>query len=203
MAKSRLKTKCNTFLSMLVTLGSFIYKVVLAILTLSMVLMVASLSTLMVFIAKLAFVRNYTKTRDKKKKAYLVMSIAVIMYSFIFIAFAVLKINGIDISNQNTYEPWLASLLIGFLIVMFVLSIIKLKSALEKSDITLIGLKEMIFISAIADVVIIFEFITRTVLTYNDAPVMVIINSYVPLGVGITMIVTSAIMLIRYLRYKA
>lgn len=203
MAKSRLKTKRNTFLSMLVTLGSFIYKAVLAILTLSMVLMVASLSTLMVFIAKLAFVRNYTKTRDKKKKAYLVMSIAVIMYSFIFIAFAVLKINGIDISNQNTYEPWLASLLIGFLIVMFVLSIIKLKSALEKSDITLIGLKEMIFISALADVVIIFEFITRTVLTYNDAPVMVIINSYVPLGVGVTMIVTSAIMLIRYLRYKA
>lgn len=203
MAKSRLKTKRNTFLSMLVTLGSFIYKAVLAILTLSMVLMVASLSTLMVFIAKLAFVRNYTKTRDKKKKAYLVMSIAVIMYSFIFIAFAVLKINGIDISNQNTYEPWLASLLIGFLIVMFVLSIIKLKSALEKSDITLIGLKEMIFISALADVVIIFEFITRTVLTYNDAPVMVIINSYAPLGVGVTMIVTSAIMLIRYLRYKA
>lgn len=203
MAKSKLKTKRNTFLSMLVTLGSFIYKAVLAILTLSMVLMVASLSTLMVFIAKLAFVRNYTKTRDKKKKAYLVMSIAVIMYSFIFIAFAVLKINGIDISNQNTYEPWLASLLIGFLIVMFVLSIIKLKSALEKSDITLIGLKEMIFISALADVVIIFEFITRTVLTYNDAPVMVIINSYVPLGVGVTMIVTSAIMLIRYLRYKA
>ncbi len=147
MAKSKLKTKRNTFLSMLVTLGSFIYKAVLAILTLSMVLMVASLSTLMVFIAKLAFVRNYTKTRDKKKKAYLVMSIAVIMYSFIFIAFAVLKINGIDISNQNTYEPWLASLLIGFLIVMFVLSIIKLKSALEKTDITLIGLKEMIFIS--------------------------------------------------------
>ncbi len=203
MAKSKLKTKRNTFLSMLVTLGSFIYKVVLAILTLSMVLMVASLSTLMVFITKLAFVRNYTKTRDKKKKAYLVMSIAVIMYSFIFIAFAVLKINGIDISNQNTYEPWLASLLIGFLIVMFVLSIIKLKSALEKSDITLIGLKEMIFISALADVVIIFEFITRTVLTYNDAPVMVIINSYVPLGVGVTMIVTSAIMLIRYLKYKA
>lgn len=203
MAKSKLKTKRNTFLSMLVTLGSFIYKVVLAILTLSMVLMVASLSTLMVFIAKLAFVRNYTKTRDKKKKAYLVMSIAVIMYSFIFIAFAVLKINGIDISNQNTYEPWLASLLIGFLIVMFVLSIIKLKSALEKSDITLIGLKEMIFISALADVVIIFEFITRTVLTYNDAPVMVIINSYVPLGVGVTMIVTSVMMLIRYLRYKA
>lgn len=203
MAKSKLKTKRNTFLSMLVTLGSFIYKVVLAILTLSMVLMVASLSTLMVFITKLAFVRNYTKTRDKKKKAYLVMSIAVIMYSFIFIAFAVLKINGIDISNQNTYEPWLASLLIGFLIVMFILSIIKLKSALEKSDITLIGLKEMIFISALADVVIIFEFITRTVLTYNDAPVMVIINSYVPLGVGVTMIVTSAIMLIRYLRYKA
>lgn len=203
MAKSRLKTKRNTFFSMLVTLGSFIYKVVLAILTLSMVLMVASLSTLMVFITKLAFVRNYTKTRDKKKKAYLVMSIAVIMYSFIFIAFAVLKINGIDISNQNTYEPWLASLLIGFLIVMFVLSIIKLKSALEKSDITLIGLKEMIFISALADVVIIFEFITRTVLTYNDAPVMVIINSYVPLGVGVTMIVTSAMMLIRYLRYKA
>lgn len=203
MAKSKLKTKRNTFLSMLVTLGSFIYKAVLAILTLSMVLMVASLSTLMVFIAKLAFVRNYTKTRDKKKKAYLVMSIAVIMYSFIFIAFAVLKINGIDISNQNTYEPWLASLLIGFLIVMFVLSIIKLKSALEKTDITLIGLKEMIFISALADVVIIFEFITRTVLTYNDAPVMVIINSYVPLGVGVTMIATSAIMIIRYLRYKA
>ena len=199
MAKSKLKTKRNTFLSMLVTLGSFIYKVVLAILTLSMVLMVASLSTLMVFIAKLAFVRNYTKTRDKKKKAYLVMSVAVIMYSFIFIAFAVLKINGIDISNQNTYEPWLASLLIGFLIVMFVLSIIKLKSALEKTDITLIGLKEMIFISALADVVI----ITRTVLMYGEAPVMVIINSYVPLGVGITMIVTSAIMLIRYLRYKA
>ena len=203
MTKSKLKIKRSTFLSMLVSLGSFIYKAVLSILTLSMVLMVASISTLMVFITKLAFVKNYTKTRDKKKRAYLVMTLAAIIYSLIFICFAVLKINGIDISNQNTYEPFIAILLIGFLIIMFILSVIKLKSALEKTDITLIGLKEMIFISALADVVIIFEFVTRAVLAYNDVAILVTINGYVPLGVGALMALTSLIMFVRYLRYKA
>ena len=84
---SKKKMKTLTFLSAIVTLISFAYKATLSFLTMSMVLMVASVSTLMVFICKAIFVRNVLETRDKKKRAYFIMALAVFLYSLIFIAF--------------------------------------------------------------------------------------------------------------------
>ena len=197
------KLKRMTFLTSLITLVSFLYKAGLGIWTTSMVLIIASVSTLMVFICKIVFVRNVLATRADKKKAYLIMTLSILVYALIFIAFVVLKVNGIDISNDKTYEGWLGSLLILFMLVMFILSCKNLRGALEKTDIMVIGLKEMTFVSALADLVIIEEFISRIILEYKQIDVLVFINSYFSLAIGILMVLVGIIMLIRFIRYKA
>ncbi|MBO7078208.1 MAG: hypothetical protein J6W64_00165 [Bacilli bacterium] len=197
------KLKRMTFLTSLITLISFLYKAGLGVLTTSLVLIIASISTLMVFICKIVFVRNVLATRDKKKKAYLEMAISILVYALIFIAFVVLKVNGIDISNDKTYEGWLGSLLILFMLVMFILSCKNLRGALEKTDIMVIGLKEMTFVSALADLVIIEEFISRIILEYKEIEILVFINSYFSLAIGILMVIVGIIMLIRFFRYQA
>ena len=63
------KLKRMTFLMSFITLFSFLYKAGLGIMTTSLVLIIASISTLMVFICKILFVRYVLQTRDKKKKA--------------------------------------------------------------------------------------------------------------------------------------
>lgn len=199
----KVKAKRLTLLSAIVSFISFAYKMGLGIMTLSLVLMVASISTLLVFICKVLFVRNLTMGRDKKKKAYLFMAIAVFAYALLFLLFAVLKVNGIDTSNQNTYEGLWGSLFIAFIVVMFVLSLIKLRGALEKTDLMVIGLKEMTFVSALADLVIIEEFVSRIVLRYQEVPYMATINSYFTLGVVGVMLILPIFMFVRFARYKA
>ena len=199
----KLKMKKMTFFSAIISLLSFLYKVVLGVLNASNVLIVAATSTLLVFICKVLFVKNVTMTRDKKKKAYLFMCILILLYVLIFMAFVVLKAFGIDASNQKTYEGLTGILFISFILLMFILSIINLKGALEKTDIMVIGLKEMTFVSALADAVIIEEFIYRTVSEYQSIPVLETITQYFPLGIGILMLIVSICMFIRFARYKA
>ena len=196
------KMKRMTFLTSLITLFSFLYKAGLGVMTTSLVLIIASLSTLMVFICKILFVRNVLQTREKKKKAYLFMAISILVYALIFICFIVLKVNGIDISNDKTYDGIIGSLLILFMLVMFILSCRGLHGALEKTDIMVIGLKEMTFVSALADLVIIEEFISRIILEYKEIEILIFINSYFSLGVAILMFVVGIIMIIRFFRYK-
>ena len=199
----KVKAKRLTLLSAIVSFVSFAYKMGLGIMTLSLVLMVASISTLLVFICKVLFVRNLTMGRDKKKKAYLFMAIAVFAYALLFLLFAVLKVNGIDTSNQNTYEGLWGSLFIAFIVVMFILSLIKLRGALERTDLMVIGLKEMTFVSALADLVIIEEFVSRIVLRYQEVPYMATINSCFTLGVVGVMLILPVFMFVRFARYKA
>ena len=192
MASSKKKMARMTFLTAIISLLSFIYKVGL---------IVASISTLMVFICKMAFVKNVTKSRKEKKKAYLAMISATFIYALVFLCFIVLKINGIDISSQKEYEGWLGILLISFMFIMFILSIINLRGALEKTDIMVIGLKEITFISALADLVIIESF-TYGILLSNEVnnEILTNVNSYFPLGVAALMLVTTLFMFIRYIR---
>ena len=197
------KLKRSTFFTSLITLVSFLYKFGLGFLTKSLVLLIASISTLMVFICKVVFVKNVLQTREKKKKAYLKMAIAILVYAFIFIAFVVLKVNGIDISNDKTYSGLIGSLLILFMLIMFIMSCLKLRGALEKNDIMVIGLKEMVFVSALADLVIIEEYVSRIILEYKEIDILLFINNYFSLGVGILMVVVGLIMIIRFARYKA
>ncbi|MBR6072268.1 MAG: hypothetical protein IKP77_05500 [Acholeplasmatales bacterium] len=197
------KMQRKTLFSAIITLLSFAYKATLSFLTMSMVLMVASISTLMVFICKALFVKNVLETREKKKKAYLFMAMAVFLYSLIFIAFVVLKVNDIDISREIPFDGLFGILFIGVLFVLFILSIIGLRGALEKTDIMVIGLKEMTFVSALADLVIIEEFASIIVLKYVDIEYMPKINGYFSLGVGALMIIVSFVMFVRFARYKS
>ena len=203
MAKKRM-LKIGTMFSAFITLVSFLYKATLGVLTMSMVLMVASLSTLLVFICKVIFIRNIMKDREKKKKAYLIMAILLIIFSLLFLLFSVLKVNGIDTSNQKTYSGAIGSLFITFIFIMFILSVIKLKGALSKDDIMVIGLKEMVFVSALTDLVIIEEFALRIGQNYKEIPDwMNIAHTYFPLGIAALMMLVPIIMIIRFVRYKA
>lgn len=199
---SKTKMKKIAIFSAIVTLISFGYKLVLAILTSSNVLVVAATSTLLVFLCKILFIRNVTMSREKKKKAYLFMAILILLYTLIFLLFTVLKAFGIDASNQKTYEGVIGSLLIGFMIVMFILSIINLKGALEKTDIMVIGLKEMVFVSALADLVIIEEFIYRSFFIDKGIEVLDTLTKFFPLGMGVLMLVVSILMFVRFAKYQ-
>lgn len=201
MAKTKLKR--TVFITAIISLLSFAYKLTLGILNMSLILMIAATSTLLVFSAKVLFLKNYTKTREQKKKAYLVIAIITLIYSVIFVLFSVLKVYGIDASNQKTYEGWFGSLFIAFILVMFILSLLGLKGALEKTDIIVVGLKEIIFVSALTDLVIIEEFISRIILEYQDVTNMALFNSYFALGVAALMLIIPTIMIIRGVRYKA
>ncbi len=199
---SKKSMKRMTFLTSIITLVSFAYKATLSVLAMSLVLMVAALSTLMVFICKAIFVKNVLESREKKKKAYFFMALAIFVYSLIFIAFVVLKVNGIDISKKVPFEGLLGILFIALMFVLFILSVLGLRGALEKTDIMVIGLKEMTFVSALADLVIIEEFVSIIILKYKDIDNMSIINGYFSLGVGIFMLVIAVIMWVRCFRYK-
>ena len=195
--------KIITFITAIVTLVSFLYKLGLGIYSMSLVLIIASLSTLMVFICKILFLKNVYNTRERKKKAYLRMIIASLIYTLIFLLFVVLKVNNIDISSQKSYDGWIGSLLIGIMLVMFVLSIIKLKGALEKTDIMVTGLKEMIYISALTDFVIIENYIYGMYITYRgENQVFMYITLFFPLAMSICMLITIVFMFIRYFKYK-
>ena len=196
--------KTTVAITAVFSLISFAYKMTLGVLTMSLVLMIAALSTFLVFIAKLAFVRNVTKTRSQKKKAYLVITIVTFIYGLIFVLFSVLKVFDIDLTTtKKEYSGWLGSLFIFFILVMFILSLIKLRGALEKNDLMVIGLKEITFVSALTDVVIIEGFVYRIILRYQEeTPIMDIVDQFTPLVVSILVLIVPVFMLIRYFRYQ-
>ena len=188
--------------SAIITLVSFGYKFSIGIMSTSLVMIIAAFPTLFVFICKALFAKNMNQTRKQKKKAYIFMTIAAISFSAIFIMFSVLKVGGIDITNQNRFKGWIGIIFIFFIILMFVLSIMNLSKALNKSDILSIGIKEMSFIAALADAMMIQEFLYRVLLKYLHLPFMDYVTRYFPLLVGVLMIIVSFIMLKRCLTYK-
>ena len=203
MAGQKKKMQRNTLLSAIISLISFAYKAVLSFLTMSLVLMIASLSTLMVFICKALFVKNILETREKKKKAYLIMALSAFFYSLIFIAFTVLKVNGIEITRTVPFDGLFGILFVAVLFVLFILSVIGLKGALEKTDIMVIGLKEMTFISALADLVFIEAYTSIIITKYVEFDKMEIFNGYFAMGAGALMLVVAVLMFIRCARYQA
>ena len=130
------------------------------------------------------------------------MSIALLIYYFIFIAFVVLKINGIDVSNNKEYSGTIGYLIIGVMILMFFLSLLNLKKAYEKTDLMVIGLKEMTFASALSDLVIIEEFVYRLDFMVKDFLLLNSIHSYFPLAVGVAMASVAISMIFRCIKYR-
>ena len=205
----KLTPKRMAIFSAVVSLVAFLYKFGLGIISYSIILMVASISTLLVFICKVIFVRNMEATRDKKKRAYFLMLVLALSFGILFLLFSVLQVGGIEIKKTNNFDGWLAYLFIAFVILMFLLSIIKLRGALGKDDIMVIGLKEMTFVSALADAVIIEEFLYRVLISYIvDAinfpilsQVVYYTNSYFPLLTAIFMICVPAVFMFKRFRH--
>ncbi len=189
-------------ISAAITLVSFGYKFTIGILATSLVMIIAAVPTLFVFICKAIFAKNMNQTKEQKTKGYFIMMIAAISFCTIFILFSVLKIGGIDITNKNRFEGWIGIIFIFFIIALFVLSIINLNKAVNKNDILQIGLKEMTFISALADAVMIQEFLYRVILKYAKIPFMNTVNRSFPLIVGVLMVLVSVTMIKRYIAYK-
>ena len=195
------------FIMAFICLVSFLYKFTIGIMSLSMVLMIAAIPTLFVFICKFLYAKNMHQTDEQKRKSYFMMMIATASFSLIFILFSTLKVGGIDITHENTLKGWIGLVFIFFIIAMFVLSIINLKGALQKDDLVVIGIKEISFVAALADGVMIYGFLYRVLLKYLEEYLDRIlfisyINRFLPLGIAILMAVVPLLMLRRYLRYK-
>lgn len=85
---------------------------------------------------------------------------------------------------------------------MFILSLYKLEGALENNDLIVIGLKEITFVSALTDLVIIEDFASRIILQYFDFPLMDKINSYFVVGISLLLLIIPFIMLASCFRYQ-
>ena len=201
--KHKLSTKRIALLMAIISLISFLYKLGLGIISSSMILIVASLSTLAVCICKFIFWHKMNGTREEKKKAYFFMMILALAFGVLFLLFAVLKVGGIDTASKNNFKGIIGYIFIAFVILMFVLSIINLKGALEKSDLVVIGIKEMIFVSALADAVIIEEFLYKVILKYQSIPFLGLINNYFPLITAVVMLLVPVYMFKRLRSYNA
>ena len=203
MAKKKFGAKQIAILSAGITLVSFLYKMGLGIISSSIILMIASISTLLVFICKVLFIKFANAEKDKKRKAYFAMMVAALAFGVLFLLFAVLKVGGIDTSSKNKFSGIIGLVFILFVILMFALSIINLKGALAKSDLMVLGLKEMIFVSALADAVIIEEFLYKVFLQYQNIPFMYQINTYFPLIVAVVMLSVPVFMFKRFKGYES
>ena len=195
--KKIITPKRVAIISAIIAFVSFAYKFTIGILATSLVMLIAAFPTLFVFICKAVFAKNLNQTYEQKKKSYLIMTIASFSFVLLFILFSVLKVGGIDITNQNRFEGWIGLIFIFFIIAMFVLSIINLRGALEKSDILTTGLREMSFISALTDAAMIQEFSYRVILKYLHLPFMGYVNQYFPFGVSLIMLIVTIIMIVR------
>ena len=201
--KKRTTMKKATMFSAIISLVAFLYKMGLGIISMSIILMVASISTLIVFICKVIFIKNLTGTRERKRKAYLLMLVLAFSFGILFLLFAVLKVGGIDTASKNNFEGIIGYIFISFVVLMFILSIINLKGALEKTDIMVMGLKEMTFVSALADAVIIEEFLYKVIAQYQSIEFLTYLNSFFPLIVAALMLSVPIFMFVRYKRYEA
>ena len=186
----------------IICLGSFLYKFTIGIMSLSMVMIIAAVPTFFVFICKALYAKNMDQPRSKKKRTYFFMMIATVCFVILFILFSILKVGGIDITHENNFQGWIGILFICFIILLFVLSIINLKGALNKDDLVVIGIKEITFVSALADAVMINGFLYRVFLKYLPIPFYDYLNQFFPLGVAILMSVIPFIMLKRFVTYK-
>ena len=188
----------------IIALVSFLYKFTIGIMSLSMVLIIAAVPTLFVFICKFLYARHMDTTRAKKKRSYFFMMIATVCFVVLFLMFSLLKVGGIDITHHNTFTGWIGIVFILFIIVMFVLSIINLRGALQKDDLVVIGIKEISFVAALADAVMINGFLYRVLIKYIEKfiPFYSFFNQYFPLAVSILMCIVPIIMLRRFIKYK-
>ena len=200
-----ISAKKVAIISAIITLVSFIYKLTIGILATSLVMIIAAVPTLMVFICKAAFAKNMNQTRAQKKKAYLTMTIATTIFSALFIMFVILKVGGIDIKNENRFEGWIALLFIAFILLMFILSIINLNSSLDKKDIVKIGMRQITFVSALADMVMIQEFAFRYIysLGVEKTQMLLYLNNGITLAIAVFMIIVPISMMVRLVKYKA
>ncbi len=201
--KKLITPKKIALLMALISLVSFLYKVGLGIISNSIILIIASLSTAVVCACKFIFWKDMNADRKAKKKSYFLMMILALSFAVLFLLFAVLKVGGIDTSSKNNFKGIVGYIFIAFVILMFVLSIINLKGALQKDDIMVIGIKEMTFVSALADAVIIQEFLYKTIPHYRDIPFMKLLNSYFPLIIAVLMILVPIYMFNRFRKYEA
>ena len=201
--KKLVTPKKIALLMAIISLVSFLYKIGLGVISNSMILIIASLSTAVVCACKFIFWKDMNADRKAKKRSYFFMMILALAFAVLFLLFAVLKVGGIDTSSKNSFKGIIGYIFIGFVIIMFVLSIINLRGALQKDDIMVIGIKEMIFVSALADAVIIQEFLYKTIPHYRDIPFMKLINSYFPLIIAVLMIIVPIYMFKRFKEYEA
>lgn len=201
--KKKMTPKRIAIIMALVSLASFLYKFVLGVLTPSALLIIASFPTAFVFICKTMYAKHMDATRQSKKKGYFIMTIGTASFAVLFFLFSSLKIGGIDITIKNRFTGWIGLIFIFFIILMFALSIINLRGALNKTDLIVIGIKEITFESALADGVMIEEFLYRVILHYleDKLPILEYIDRSFGMLIGIFMLVIPIIMFNRWRHY--
>ena len=92
--KKLITPKKIALLMAIISLVSFLYKIGLGVISNSMILIIASLSTAVVCACKFIFWKDMNADRKAKKKSYFFMMVLALAFAVLFLLFAVLKVGG-------------------------------------------------------------------------------------------------------------
>ena len=201
MGTSRKKAKFITLISAMATFFSFLYKLLLGYVYRSIIYVATAFSAFTIFLCKMIFVRKATKSREEKRRGYLKMAAILFIYAILFILVVVLRIKGIGL-EEKSYEGWISTILALFIVLMFVLSIRGYRIAADRTDIMVLGLKEVGLATCFADLVVLEGLLDDYFVDYFKEEKVNLVHDWFSLAMGGLMVFVSLCMFIRGIRKK-
>ncbi len=191
-------TKRITFISAIVTFLSFLYKLLLGYVSKSIIIVATALSSLCVFFCKIIFVKRLTKSRKEKRHGYLLMGFILFLYGLLFLFVVLAKLSGLYDIEEKVYEGWQSLLLSLVIVVMFILSIRGYRSAADRTDIMVLGLKEVGLATALSDLIVLEGLLDDYFVGHVDEEILSKVHEWLSLGVSSVIILISLIMMVRF-----
>lgn len=194
----RKMSKRITFLSAIVTFLSFLYKGLLGYISKSIIIVATALSSLCVFFCKIIYVKRLNKSRKEKRHAYLLMGFILFIYGLLFLFVVLAKLSGLYDVEEKVYEGWQSTLLALVIVVMLILSIRGYRTAADRTDIMVLGLKEVGLATALSDLIVLEGLLDDYFVGHFDEDLLSKIHEWLSLGVSSIIILISIIMMLRF-----
>jgi divalent metal cation (Fe/Co/Zn/Cd) transporter len=193
-------SKRITFISAIITFISFLYKGFLGYLSKSIIIAATALSSLSVFFCKIIYVKKLTKSRREKRHAYLLMGLILLVYGALFLFVVISKLKGLYDIEEKVYKEWQSILLSLVIVLMMVLSIRGYKVAQDRTDIMVLGLKEVGLATALSDLIVLEGLLDDFAIGHIKEDYLNKFHYYLSLGVSGLIIIISFVMIIRFFK---
>ena len=104
--------------------------------------------------------------------------------------------------EEKSYEGWISTILALFIVLMFILSIRGYRIAADRTDIMVLGLKEVGLATCFADLVVLEGLLDDYFVDYFKEEKVKLVHDWFSLAMGGLMVFVSLCMFIRGIRKK-